>query len=71
MAVLMVVGNATVIPHTPLDSTRTLTSNIAVEMGYASGEHMQALFATGIVLFVIIMVLNLIANFAIRKAVRS
>lgn len=67
MAVLMVIGNATSLPHSLLDSTRTLTSNIAVEMGYASGEHQQALFATGIVLFVFIILLNVFANRFIRR----
>jgi ABC-type phosphate transport system permease subunit len=39
-----------------------LTSNVALEMGYAAGEHRQALFATGVILFIIIMVLNTLAN---------
>lgn len=69
MAVLMVIGNATSVPHSMFDSTRTLTSNIAVEMGYASGEHQQALFATGIVLFVFIILLNVIANRFIRREI--
>ncbi len=58
MAVIMVAGNAVKVPHSPLDSVRTLTANIALEMGYATGMHRQALFATGIVLFVGIMLLN-------------
>lgn len=58
MAVIMVAGNPIDFPHGPLDAVRTLTSNIALEMGYAAGYHRKALFATGIVLFVIIMVLN-------------
>ncbi len=62
MAVIMVAGNAVAIPGSILAPVRTLTSNIALEMGYASGEHRQALFATGVILFVIIMVLNTIAN---------
>jgi len=61
MAVIMIAGNALEIPHSILDPVRTLTSNIALEMGYASGHHRQALFATGVTLFVIIMVLNTIA----------
>jgi len=67
MAVIMVAGNTLEIPISPLDPVRTLTSNIALEMGYASGDHRQALFATGIVLFVIIMVLNTIALTASRR----
>ena len=62
MAVIMVAGNAVAVPGSLLAPVRTLTSNIALEMGYASGEHRQALFATGVILFVIIMVLNTIAN---------
>ena len=62
MAVIMVAGNAVHIPGSVLAPVRTLTSNIALEMGYASGEHREALFATGVILFVIIMVLNTIAN---------
>ncbi|CCO07036.1 phosphate ABC transporter permease subunit PstC [Desulforamulus hydrothermalis] len=58
MAVIMVVGNVASLPESILDPVRTLTGNIAIEMGYAAGEHAQALFATGIVLFVIIMILN-------------
>jgi len=61
MAVIMVAGNSLKLPHSILDPVRTLTSNIALEMGYASGDHRQALFATGVTLFVIIMVLNSIA----------
>lgn len=62
MAVIMVAGNATSFPHSPMDSFRTLTTNIALELGYAVGDHRQALFATGIVLFIFIMFLNGIVN---------
>ncbi len=58
MAVIMVAGNAVKVPFSPLDSVRTLTANIALEMGYATGMHRQALFATGVVLLVVIMFLN-------------
>lgn len=67
MAVIMVAGNAVSIPGSPLSPVRTLTSNIALEMGYASGEHRQALFATGVILFIIIMVLNTIATVTSRR----
>jgi phosphate transport system permease protein len=67
MAVIMVLGNAVAIPESILDPVRTLTTNIGIEMGYASGEHQQALFATGIVLFVIIMILNGTAQYITRK----
>jgi len=67
MAVIMVLGNAVALPTSILDPARTLTTNIGIEMGYASGEHQQALFATGIVLLVIIMILNGIAQYAARR----
>ena len=67
MAVIMVLGNAVAIPASILDPVRTLTTNIGIEMGYASGEHRQALFATGIVLFIIIMILNSAAQYIARK----
>jgi phosphate transport system permease protein len=67
MAVIMVAGNAVNIPGSLFAPVRTLTSNIALEMGYASGEHRQALFATGVILFVIIMILNTIANVTSSK----
>jgi phosphate transport system permease protein len=71
MAVIMVAGNSVRIPHSILAPVRTLTANIALEMGYASGSHAQALFATAIVLFVIVMGLNTIANLARRKRRRA
>jgi len=67
MAVIMIAGNATSLPRSILDPVRTLTSNIALEMGYASGEHRQALFATGVILFIIIMILNTIANLTSKR----
>jgi phosphate ABC transporter permease protein PstC len=67
MAVIMVAGNALKLPTSVLDPVRTLTSNIALELGYAAGRHREALFATGIVLFVIIMILNLSATLITRR----
>ncbi|MEO0026229.1 MAG: phosphate ABC transporter permease subunit PstC, partial [candidate division WOR-3 bacterium] len=67
MAVIMVAGNALLIPTSPLAPVRTLTSNIALEMGYAAGDHQRALFATGVVLFVIIALLNTIALLTMRE----
>ncbi len=61
MAVIMVAGNALTLPISVLEPVRTLTSNIALEMGYAAGDHQAALFATGMVLFVIIAILNTMA----------
>jgi phosphate transport system permease protein len=69
MAVIMVAGNSVNIPHSPLDSVRTLTANIALEMSYATGLHRQALFATGVVLFIGIIILNSIASVALRKRI--
>jgi ABC-type phosphate transport system permease subunit len=71
MAVIMVAGNAVKLPHSALDSVRTLTANIALEMGFATGLHRQALFATGIVLFVIVMILNAGAMAAMKRKVRA
>ena len=62
MAVIMVAGNAVQFPSSVLSPVRTLTANIALEMSYASGAHAQALFATGIVLFVVSLTLNGIAG---------
>ncbi|MCB5559153.1 phosphate ABC transporter permease subunit PstC [Anaerosalibacter bizertensis] len=58
MAVILVSGNTPLIPHSIFDRVRTLTSNIAIEMGYAYGLHQGALFATGVILFVFIMIIN-------------
>jgi phosphate ABC transporter permease protein PstC len=71
MAVIMVTGNAVRIPGSPLDSVRTLTANIALEMGYAIGLHRQALFATGVVLFVVIVILNAAVTRLIRRKARK
>ncbi|MCL2819556.1 MAG: phosphate ABC transporter permease subunit PstC [Oscillospiraceae bacterium] len=67
MAVIMVLGNAPALPRSILDPVRTLTTNIGIEMGYATGDHRQALFATGIVLFILIMTLNITAQYITRK----
>ncbi|MGL4734124.1 MAG: phosphate ABC transporter permease subunit PstC, partial [Enterovibrio sp.] len=58
MAVIMVMGNAPAMPGGLLDSARSLTANIALEMSYASGLHANALYATGVVLLIFIMILN-------------
>jgi phosphate transport system permease protein len=67
MAMIMILGNAAQLPRSILDSARTLTTNIGIEMGYASGDHRQALFATGVVLFFIVMILNSVALLVSRK----
>lgn len=63
MAVIMVAGNAAIFPKNLLSGTRTLTSNIMLEMAYAAGKHRDALIATGATLFVIILVLNAVLVF--------
>ncbi|MCG2829401.1 phosphate ABC transporter permease subunit PstC [Methanothermobacter sp. K4] len=63
LAVIMVAGNVTQIPSSILDPVRALTSNIALEMGYATGLHYSALFGTAIILFALIMVLLVVANY--------
>lgn len=62
MAVLMVTGNVAAAPHSPLDPVRTLTGNIAMEMGYATGRHRAALFATGALLLALVMAVNGLAR---------
>lgn len=62
MAVILVAGNTPLIPNSLLSRVRTMTANIAIEMGYAYGLHQEALFATGVVLFVFIMLLNMSLN---------
>ena len=74
MAMIMVIGNSVMLPK-PLTAnpatallrqTRTLTGNIAVEIAYATGLHESALFATGVILFVLIMIMNMSARALIR-----
>ena len=62
MAVKMVAGNQPVLraPYEFLMGARTLTANVVIEMGYAEGLHREALIATGVVLFVFILLINLI-----------
>lgn len=60
MAVILVAGNSPIIPTSIVDGVRPLTTNIALEMGYAYGTHQEMLFATGVVLFMFILILNLV-----------
>jgi len=60
MAVILVAGNSLILPTSLTDSVRPLTTNIALEMGYAFGTHQEMLFATGIVLFSFILLLNFV-----------
>ena len=59
MAVMMIVGNQPRVPDSILQGVRTLTTNIVLEMGYATDLHREALIATGVVLFVFILIINL------------
>lgn len=59
MAVVMVAGNQAVLPNSMFSGVRTLTANIVMEMGYAADLHREALLATGVVLFVFILIINL------------
>ena len=62
MAVIMVAGNQARIPDSILKGIRTLTANIVIERGYATDLHREALIATGVVLFVFILLINLTFN---------
>ena len=65
MAVIMVAGNQPRLTGNMLKGIRTMTANIVIEMGYATGLHREALIATGVVLFVFILIINL--TFSILK----
>lgn len=69
MAVMMITGNAPKIPHTILEPVRTLTATIAAEMGETvqGSSHYSALFAIGIVLFIITFIVNLVADFFLHR----
>ena len=62
MAVIMVAGNQARLPDSILKGVRTLTANIVIEMGYATDLHRESLIATGVVLFVFILLINLSFN---------
>ena len=68
MAVYLVVGNQPRMPGSILDGARTLTTNIVLEMGYASGMHRESLIATGMVLFFFILIINIIFNIIRSKS---
>ena len=65
MAVIIVAGNQAIIPDSILSGVRTMTANIVMEMGYATDLHRQALIATGVVLFVFILIINM--SFSLLK----
>ena len=58
MAVVMIAGNQPKMPSSIFKGVRTMTANIVMEMGYATGLHREALIATGVVLFVFILLIN-------------
>lgn len=66
MAVVMVAGNQPIIPASIFDGVRTMTANIVLEMGYAADLHRGALIATGVVLFVFILLISTLFN-AMKK----
>ena len=69
MAVMMIVGNQPRVPESIYEGVRTLTTNIVMEMGYATDLHREALIATGVVLFVFILIINLLFSILKRKTV--
>ncbi len=67
MAVIMIAGNQPIVPESIKMGTRTMTANIVLEMAYATGAHREALIATGVVLFVFILLINLLFNVVKRR----
>ena len=68
MAVIMIAGNQPRLVNNILLGVRTLTGNIVIEMGYATGLYREALIATGVVLFVFILIINLCVSALKRRA---
>ncbi|GBU20351.1 phosphate ABC transporter [Fibrobacteres bacterium R8-0-B4] len=68
MAVVMVAGNSNILPKSIFKSVRTLTANIVLEMGYASDSHYDAIVATGAILFLFILLLNMVLNVINKNA---
>ncbi len=69
MAVIMIAGNQPAMPDSIISGVRTMTANIVLEMGYAADLHREALIATGVVLFVFILIINLLFSAVKRKGV--
>lgn len=67
MAVVMVAGNQARMPAGILKGIRSLTANIVIEMGYAADLHREALIATGVVLFVFILIINIFFSIFVRR----
>lgn len=68
MAVIMIAGNQPRVPDSIYKGVRTLTSNIVMEMGYATDLHREALIATGVVLFVFILIINIAFSLIKRRS---
>ena len=68
MAVIMIAGNQPRMPKGIFQGTRTMTANIVLEMGYAVGLHREALIATGVVLFIFLLCINLIFSYIKHKS---
>lgn len=71
MAVIMVAGNQPRMPNGILNGVRTLTTNIAMDMGYAADLHRGALIATGLVLFVFILMINLLFSIVKKRGEKA
>ncbi|MGN0482216.1 MAG: phosphate ABC transporter permease subunit PstC [Lachnospiraceae bacterium] len=69
MAVMMVAGNQPRVPDSIFKGVRTMTANIVIEMGYATDLHREALIATGVVLFIFILIINLCFSILKRRGV--
>ena len=63
----MVAGNQPILPESLTSGVRTLTANVVIEMGYATGLHREALIATAVVLFVMILIINLLFTLVKRR----
>ena len=71
MAVVMVAGNSVAYPDSPFNSFRVLTANIVMEMGYAGEVQQGALVATGVILLVFVLIVNLIFGAISKKTIKS
>ena len=70
MAISMVAGNQPLMPRGLFEGVRTMTTNIVIEMGYASAFHRDALLSTGAVLFVFILLINITFNIFKNRKVK-
>jgi phosphate transport system permease protein len=71
LAVSMIIGNQPIIPDSILSGARTMTTNIVLEMGYATGLHREALIATAVVLFAFILIINLLFTLIKERSARN